>query len=175
LTCNSPSCTLSAIIKCFVICNAFEITSSEKLPRFSATEPQARSMMALSPSSTFRQPPQVITTLTHQHKQSGLLSHPRCLLRQARTGRSTQRTLRTMRSQKRRSLLSRMSKKLVRANSTQFLIHFQGYTSLKDLRSSSLRRRVTEARKANQREANKRQRENWSQGTLQTTGRIQTF
>jgi len=115
-------------------------------------------------------PPKSSQRFTHQHKQSSLLSHPKCLLQQARTGRSIQRTSRTMSSQKRRSRLSRMSKKLVRANSTQFLIYFQGYTSSKDLRSGSLRRRVTDARKANQREANKRQRENWSQGTLQTTG-----
>lgn len=146
-----------------------------KAAAISATEsPQARSMMALSHPPSSVNPPKVITTFTHQHKQSSLLSHPRCLLQQVRTGRSTQRTSQTMRSQKRRSRLSRMSTKLIRANSTQFLIYFQGYTSIKDLRSSSLRRRVTEARKANQREANKRQRENWSQGTLQTTGRIQT-
>jgi hypothetical protein len=146
-----------------------------KAAAISATEPPGTQYDGVVPSSIFRQtPPKVITTLTHQHKQSSLLSHPRCLLQQVRTGRSTQRTSQTMRSQKRRSRLSRMSTKLIRANSTQFLIYFQGYTSIKDLRSSSLRRRVTEARKANQREANKRQRENWSQGTLQTTGRIQT-
>jgi hypothetical protein len=153
-----------------MICNAFAIISSEKLPRLARPSRPGTQCDGVVPSSIFCQPSGVIATLTHQHKQSNLLSHPRCLLRQARTGRSIQRTSRTMRSRKRRSRLSRMSKKLVRANSTQFLIYFQGYTSSKDLRGSSLRRGVTEARKANQREANKRQRENWSQGTLQTTG-----
>ena len=118
-----------------------------KAAAISATEPPGTQYdgVVLSSHLPSTPSPQFITTLTHQHKQSSLLSHPRCPLQQARTGRSTQRTSRTMRSQKRRSRLSRMSKKPVRADSTQFLIYLQGYTSIKDLRSSSLRRRVTDA------------------------------